>query len=176
MHKEAHRFIEGVKALYPANFDNREFVALDVGSLDINGSNDDFFSTPTNVFGIDVFAGPSVDRICQAHLFKDETLFRTVICTSMLEHDEHWQASVANMVQLTIPGGLLVITCAGIGYKQHGTPKYPVTCRDGRLLANDHYRNVSIDDLRPLLEPHFEPLHFSSTVHPGDTFFWGVRK
>lgn len=140
----------------------------------MNGDNSVFFSTPENVLGIDVFPGPGVDVICKAHQYRGGP-FRTVICTSMLEHDPEWAASVANMVRMVEPHGMLLITCAGPGYLPHCTKENPVKLRDGALLALDHYRNISIDDLRPLLTGHFDlsELRYEPANH--DTFFFGIK-
>lgn len=175
MHATLRKFVASVREQFPEHFDNRDFQVLNVGALDVNGSDRQFFSTPENVYGIDLFPGPSVDQVCAAHEFDGEP-FRTVICTSMLEHDQHWQLSVPNMVRLTAPGGLLLITCAGPGYAEHCTKAHPMTLADGRVLALDHYRNLGIEDLGPLLLDHFSAsdLHYAPANH--DTFFWGLKR
>lgn len=76
----------------------------------MNGSIREYFSC-SHYVGIDWREGQGVDLVCLAHKapFEPET-FDTVVSASMLEHDPHWRKSIAKMVSVLKPGGLLAIS------------------------------------------------------------------
>ena len=65
-HTEQRNFCKSVKAKYPDFFKNKK--VLDIGSLDINGSNRDLFEN-CDYIGLDVGEGKNVDIISIGHLF-----------------------------------------------------------------------------------------------------------
>ena len=84
---------------------------IEFGSRDINGSIRDYFSCSSYI-GIDWRGHNSaVNFVCLAHEapFVPET-FDTVASASMLEHDPYWKKSLAKMVEVLKPDGLLVIS------------------------------------------------------------------
>ena len=50
----------------------------------------------------------------------DET-FDVVISCEVMEHNPFWPETMANMIRLLRPGGLMVMSCASVGRKEHGT-------------------------------------------------------
>jgi len=64
MHKEQKNFCRSVKKQFPEYFRRKKVV--DVGSLDINGSNRPLFKKCLYV-GIDLIEGKNVDMIGNAH-------------------------------------------------------------------------------------------------------------
>jgi 2-polyprenyl-3-methyl-5-hydroxy-6-metoxy-1,4-benzoquinol methylase len=50
-------------------------------------------------------------------------LFDVVISCEVMEHNPFWVATLTNMIRLLKPGGLLVMSCATIGRKEHGTAR-----------------------------------------------------
>lgn len=98
---------------------------LDVGSLDVNGCVRSMFR---DYVGVDMRPGPNVDVVANAHElpFPDES-FDNVLCLEMLEHDEEFWTSIAEMKRVLKPGGTLVVTTRGIHFPRHDYP-------------NDYYR------------------------------------
>lgn len=178
-HPQQASFVLSVKNRFPKHF--HKCLVLDLGSLDINGSNAGIFDDCCYL-GVDVAVGPNVDVVCRAHeLALPNETFDVVISTEMLEHDMFYPASLQNMVRLLKPGGLLVISCATTGRPEHGTRR--TTPGDAPLLQGldewaDYYKNLSESDLRAALDvdAHFEHFSFSTCDHPADLYFWGVKR
>ena len=141
MHKEVRRFCQSIKLQYPFHFSNIN--VLDCGSLDINGNNRWIFNQ-CSYYGIDIAQGPNVDEVTRIHEFKPRILFDTVISTEMLEHDRYFADSLNAMFEFTRPGGLLLITAAGFGRKEHGTSE--VNPHDSPMTP-DYYCNISVSML-----------------------------
>jgi SAM-dependent methyltransferase len=94
---------------------------LEVGSRDYNGSVKPLFIGP--YVGVDMEDGPRVDGIMRADdlLFADNS-FDCVVTTEMLEHDPYFWLSMAEMARVLRPGGFLIVTTRGIGFKYHEYP------------------------------------------------------
>lgn len=146
MHKEVKLFCQSVKLLYPMHFSGVD--VLDCGSLDINGNNRYLFDK-SNYLGIDIVRGNNVDIVTRVHEFKPSNKFDCIISTEMLEHDEYFAASLNAMFKLLKPGGLLLITAAGHGRKEHGTHNF--TPQDSPLTQS-YYRNIDVTMLLQGLE------------------------
>jgi hypothetical protein len=101
-HPEQREFCEKIKAAFPAHFQDVD--ALDVGSLDINGSNRDLF-TNTNYVGLDLGEGKNVDVVGPVHkAYSASGLFDTVISTECFEHDKYYKKSLQAIVfSLVLP-------------------------------------------------------------------------
>lgn len=167
MHPEVQIFCLEVKMKFPSWPHPSPFHqarVLDVGSLDINGSNRYLF-TECGYTGIDIVKGYNVEFVTSAHEFdpltknylsetfgvaelatdpQNQEPFDTVISTEMLEHDCHWKESLRNMYRLLRPGGLLIITCATGVRPEHGTTNH---CPADSPLTNDWYKNLSPHDI-----------------------------
>lgn len=138
MHKEVRRFCQFIKLQYPLHFVGVDI--LDCGSLDINGNNRYLFDK-SNYFGIDIVEGRNVDLVTRVHDFITKKLFDCVISTEMLEHDEYFADSLNAMFNLIKPGGMLLITAAGYGRKEHGTHGHNP---NDSPLTRDYYHNVDV--------------------------------
>lgn len=100
---------------------------LEVGSLNVNGSprlNVAPFG-PHTYIGVDLEAGPGVDRILNAEdilsAFGDGA-FDSVFCTETLEHVEDWRKVVSGMKRVLRPNGTLFVTTRSIGFPYHPHP------------------------------------------------------
>jgi hypothetical protein len=154
---------------------------LDVGSLDVNGSNR-FLFVDCAYTGIDVVEGPNVDHVVPVH----EWLFRaysyhTIICTETLEHDMHWEKSLPAMVGMLKPKGLLVITCATTNRSVHGTKnKAPESSGTSQLDSEwvNYYRNLTEDDFRSVVDfdAEFSEYEFKIDRDGKDLYFWGLKR
>src|SRR3990172_6612358 len=93
---------------------------LDVGSADINGTNEKWFDN-CRYIGLDVLPYKNVDVVSLAHEYQAlDGSFDVVCSTSELEHDKFWDLTLKKMVQLLKPEGLMWFAAS---YKraEHGT-------------------------------------------------------
>jgi SAM-dependent methyltransferase len=166
-HFAQQEFIREVKSRYPESFHHVR--VLDCGSLDINGNNREFFKG-SDYIGLDIITGKNVDIICPAHEYGGRD-FDVVISTEMLEHDRHWEASLANMYCMVKEGGLLILTAAGEGRDPHGVPwSHP---KDSPATW-DYYRNITKDMIKGVLKPGmFSDYHLRT--QETDIYFYGTK-
>jgi hypothetical protein len=170
MHKEMIEFVTRVKGNYPGYF--LEKTVLDVGSLDINGNNRQFF-TDCDYTGLDIGPGKNVDQICPVHGYYPNIFYDTIICTEMLEHDRYYIQSIKRMIQLLRSRGLLIITAATIGRKKHGTENY--SAKDSPF-TNDYYKNISLEMLRTeVLKTKWKTAFFEVDEKACDIRFYGIK-
>ena len=178
-HPAQQQFCQEVKRRHAEFFSHRR--VLDVGSLDINGSNRDLFEE-CEYIGLDLAAGRNVDVVCPVHEYDAPAgSYDVVISTEALEHDRHYVQSLRSMLRLLRPGGLLLLTCATTGRPEHGTRRHspsdsPLTARIDSWC--DYYRNLTEADLRACLEPEarFHDFAFSIEASHHDLRFWGIKR
>lgn len=171
-HPEQREFCETVKGLFPSKF--IDVTVLDVGSVDINGSNRYLFTGNSEYIGLDIVAGKNVDIVCRIVDFVPEKQYDVVISTEMLEHDSQWKGSVQKMYSLVKSGGLLLITCAGTGRPVHGTFEHNPQDSPATL---SYYKNISAEMLMRVLNKYaFKSCQFTENKKSCDTYFWGVKK
>ncbi len=95
---------------------------LEVGSYDENGTVRSLFAG-CDFVGVDMRDGPGVDQVATSHdLPFDDESFDIVVSTEMLEHDPFPWVSMAEMGRVLRPGGLLLLTARGNGFKLHAYP------------------------------------------------------
>ena len=135
-----------VREHYPSHFDGAR--VLEVGSLDINGSVRELFSG-CQYTGVDLQPGPGVDLACPGHLLSLPTAsFDTVISAECFEHNPFWRETLANMLRMTRPGGLVLVSCATTGRKEHGTSRTNPDASPFTVQEKwDYYRNLTGRDL-----------------------------
>ncbi len=144
-HKEQFEFVQHIKSFFPEHFEGQR--VLEVGSLDINGSVRPFFKN-CEYIGLDVAEGKGVDVVCQGQDYEGpDSSFDVVISCEAMEHNPYWKETIDNMIRLTRPGGLVVISCATLGRQEHGTAKSepgssPLTVEKGWI----YYRNLRRHD------------------------------
>ena len=171
-HRSQATFCELVRTDFPLYF--KDCRVLDAGSLDINGSNRWLF-TDCEYIGIDLDEGPNVDKIGRIHEYQDEP-FDTVISTECFEHDRYWRESVAHLVNLVMPGGMFLFTCATTGRQEHGTPNQAPEASPFTLI-DDYYQNLTEAHIREAMDPDEEFLHYCFYTNRGshDLYFWGIK-
>ena len=170
MHKEQIDFCKRIKNRFPDYF--KECYVLDVGSLDINGNNRYLFDT-CNYIGLDIVKGKNVDTIQYIHKFEIMGKFDTIICTEMLEHDKYIYLSLRRMIELLKPGGLLLITAATTGRKEHGTIGHGANQSPG---TNDYYKNVDVSEfLSYVIHDEFKEFGIEINQYSKDIYFYGVK-
>ena len=169
-HPEQQRFFERIKAKYPDKF--KGVSVADFGSMDLNGSLKDIFVDSTYV-GVDIRPGKNVDVISKAHEYHSEPL-DTVVSGEMLEHDEHWMASLFNMYHLLKDNGLMAISTAGWARWEHGTAK-----TDGEMgTSPDYYKDFTEDDFKRFIAKLPKPPKEFGIEHDRngqDIFFYCVK-
>jgi len=178
-HKEQKDFCLKVKSAFPKLFDNVK--VLDIGSLDINGNNRDYFSN-SDYIGIDLGKGKNVDLVCKAHDFPiPEKKFDVVISTECFEHDMYLSKTIGRVIEILRSGGLFIFTCATEGRKEHGTinsSRYdsPFTF-DMKNGWEKYYKNVTEEMIRQIIhvDKVFSRYKFSVVQKRGDLQFWGIK-
>lgn len=118
---------------------------LEIGSFNINGTPRPFFAAAQRYVGIDRRDGRDVDIVSEAKDYQPDEEFTVVVSCETLEHADDPADIIDCAWRSLAPGGLLVLTAAGPGRKQHdqdGNPSTsdPYTVIDkhllNRLLAN----------------------------------------
>lgn len=175
-HKEQLQFVASIKEKYPLKFRNAK--VLEVGSLDINGSVRQFFTSCTYI-GIDVGEGAGVDVVAEGQDYTGKTnSFDTIISCECFEHNPHWIETFNNMIRMTKKGGLIVMTCATTGRKEHGTTR--TSAADSPLTIGkgwDYYKNLTEEDFRNAIDfTKFATFEFSTNPKSKDLYFFGIKK
>jgi SAM-dependent methyltransferase len=133
--------LDWVKRVLKPEYVNRADV-LEVGAYDVNGSVRPYIEScrPRKYLGVDAQPGPSVDRVVDCENLRSEVAgqWDVVVSTEMLEHVRNWQICMEQMVEVTEPGGLLLITTCSPGFPFHPFPE-------------DHWR-FSVDEMTSILE------------------------
>lgn len=177
-HEQQRDFCESVKEHLPSFFDGK--LVVDIGSLDINGSNQYLFEN-SGYLGVDLFAGRNVDIACKGHelALPDESV-DVVISTECFEHDSHYEKTIKNIYRMLKPGGLFIFSCATIGRPEHGTRR--TTPEDAPFIQSlgewaDYYKNLEESDIRAVLDidAAFDKYEFSTQSQTHDLYFWGVK-
>jgi SAM-dependent methyltransferase len=146
-HKEQFEFIQRVREAFPDFFQGNR--VLEIGSLDINGTVRGFFND-CEYLGLDVAAGKGVDLVCEGQTYDaPDGAYDLVISCEAMEHNPHWKETMDNMIRLTRPGGLIIMSCATIGRPEHGTARSeptssPLTVEKGW----DYYWNLTPTDVQ----------------------------
>jgi SAM-dependent methyltransferase len=102
-----------------------ELDTLELGAYNVNGTVRDLFTG--NYFGVDMVDGPGVDRVMSAHDVGRKLkagAYQVVVSTEMLEHDPAPWLTMAACKKVLAPGGHLIVTARGNGFKLHNEPDY----------------------------------------------------
>ena len=175
-HPEQLDFVKCIKQHFPGYFENSR--VLEIGSLDINGSVRSQF-TGCDYTGVDVAQGNGVDLVCEGQMLDLPTgSFDTVISCEAMEHNPYWVETTANMFRLCRKGGIVIMSCATHGRREHGTTRTnpydsPLTLQ----LGWDYYKNLSEHDFLKAfpLDLWFSSFKFFRNWNSYDLLFFGVR-
>lgn len=148
-HPDERRFMELVKSMFPNYFKNIK--VLDVGSLNVNGTNKDLFED-CEYTGIDVGEGKNVDIVSLAHEFKSDILFDTIISSECFEHDCHFEKSIKNIVSLLKPSGLFVWTAGGTYRAPHGGASCTPLIASNPKMDSNYYKNITAKDYSNIID------------------------
>ena len=176
-HYQQRMFLEKVKRRFPNYFIGKK--VLDVGSLDINGSNKSLFVN-CQYIGIDVAEGNNVDVVSTAHEYDcpDET-FDVIVSSECFEHDMHYDKSLMNIFRILKKGGLFLFTCATTGRPEHGTRRtspHDAPLLQGMTEWQDYYKNLEEKDITEVLDMKEFMMHKFEIGHQTcDLYFWGIK-
>lgn len=178
-HTNQKDFCKKIRNAFPEYFKGK--YVLDIGSLDVNGTNKYLFNSCDYV-GLDIGEGPNVDVISVGHLYDapDET-FDVIISTEVFEHDMFYEQTIKNIIRMLKPDGFFIFTCASTGRPEHGTRR-----TDGGsapLLESiseewaDYYKNLTEDDFRKIdgFEDTFPGGWFEYNPDSCDLYFFGIK-
>lgn len=182
-HIEQRNFCLKVKEKFPDFFKGKK--VLDIGSLDINGSNRDLFEN-CNYLGLDVGEGKNVDIVSVGHLFDGpDNYFDTIISTEVFEHDMFYEETIKNIMRMLKPGGLFLFTCAAPGRPEHGTRRCGENCAPLLIQISeewaDYYKNLDENDIRKIcgFNETFPDCYFEfknkDIEIPADLYFYGIK-
>ena len=172
-HKEQEAFIRIVKSKFTEYFKNSD--VLDIGSLNINGDNKIFFDNCSYI-GVDVAPGNNVNVVSKGHEYHPDKIFDVVISTECFEHDPHYKETINNMFSLLREGGLMIITCATTGRKEHGTIKVePLSNPLGIKVFGNYYKNITEKDIREVMDIDFLFASYEFIKQNTDLYFWGIK-
>lgn len=178
-HKEQIEYCKSVAAKHPNFFKGKK--VLDIGSLDINGSNRYLF-TDCEYTGVDIAPGRNVDIVSKGHEYDaPDGTYDVIISTECFEHDMHFPKTLQNIVRMLKSGGLFFCTAGGDGRGEHGTLRTdtfssPLTTKIPEWA--NYYKNINEAWFREIITPEdiFESFEFSYIPVPGDFRFWGIKK
>lgn len=199
-HINQQKFCVTIKALFPDYFQNKK--VLDIGSLDINGSNRPLF-TNCEYTGVDIGPGPNVDVVSKGHeLNHPDESYDVIISTECFEHDKFYRETLQNATRMLRPNGLLLFTCASTGREEHGTVKAHPGSSPFTSVTQDwesYYKNLTEQDVREAIDvetiftlrcrwtcgdkkpgvhdhtiriPKFQFLYCDNSC---DLYFWGIK-
>jgi hypothetical protein len=175
-HLQQFRFVSFVKDMLPDFFHGSK--VLEVGSLNINGSVRSFFENCDYV-GLDVDAGDGVDVVSNGEDYGARaSLFDVVISCECMEHNPMYEKTWLNMLRVMRDDGLIIMTCATFGRKQHGTTlNEPISSPLTIGLGQDYYKNLIPSDFELVnLDKVFLNYFFVTDHSSHDLYFLGVGK
>lgn len=141
----------GVKNLTREDIENKR--VIDVGSHNYNGNMSIVAEkmNPKEYIGVDMIPGPGVDVVCLAEDLVEKfgaESFDTVISNELMEHARNWREVISNMKRVLKPGGSILLTTRGKGFKIHAYPhdywRYDV--EDMKKIFSDFDIEILIPD------------------------------
>jgi SAM-dependent methyltransferase len=181
MHDEARNFLEFVASQTKRHFTQGK-VVLDVGSGDVDGTNEYLFDPSCVYHGNDVMPGRNVTLMYKtAELPFYEPTFDTIVSSECFQHDLEYKESLQKIVQILRPGGLFAFTCASGGRPEHGTrrhkPEMSFTTKLGAKWAS-YYKTLSFEDLEQAIDLNSVFSQYAAYYDPKskDLYFMGLKK
>lgn len=173
-HPQQVAYFERIRNLFATVFADAETI-LEVGSQNINGTVRDFFAAHVNYLGLDVGRGKDVDLVIPGELVELPDGWADIcISTECFEHAENWRDILLNMIRITKPQGLILLTFAGKGRAVHGTIDSDIFSSP---FTTTYYQNLGPDDIAKAIAigKYFSRHGFEVDSSAHDTYFWGIR-
>lgn len=139
MHREAYEYLRNIAG--SMNLEGKHVV--EIGSFDVNGTPRRHFASAASYTGVDARPGRGVDVVKKAQSLRAGEFGHdvdVVVCAETLEHDADPKSIIAAAHRILKPGGVLIITAAGLGRVPHGVD-------GGAVDRGEHYANIGPDDL-----------------------------
>jgi len=174
-HVQQFFYVNAIKQFLPEYFEGKK--VLEIGSLNLNGSIRQFYQG-CEYTGLDIGEGRDVDVVCPGeHFGAPAASFDVVVSCEAMEHNPAWRATWLNMLRLMKPTGLLIMTCATTGRRQHGTEEFLPA--DSPLTVGkkqNYYRNLLAQDFTSLcqMESWFPVQAFHTDYSCHDLYFFGI--
>jgi len=149
---------------------------LEIGSFDVNGSVRKIF--PNSKFtGYDLIPGPNVDIVYDGKDIVSNELYDISISSECFEHNPYYKENFHQMISLTKPSGLVIITCATTGRLEHGTSRTD-NSSPGSALKFNYYKNLRPKDFgtKKFLNNNFSSYFFFTNYWTHDLYFIGEKK
>jgi len=97
--------------------------------------------------------------------------YDTIVSCETLEHLPQWREAFTNAVRMLKSDGLMVVSCAGLGRRQHETRRYPPAS------GEDYYRNLAPEDFAGIdLAARFGVWAFLEDRIVHDLYFVGLGR
>jgi len=173
-HPEQQEFFKRMDLIFSNSFKNASRI-LEVGSQDINGTVRTLFPNSSEYLGIDLGEAKCVDWVIPGELIELPDQWADItISTECFEHCIDWNRVFLNMIRITRPSGLVIITCAGIGRPTHGTIDSDTYSSP---FTTSYYKNLSTDEIAEKIQlgAYFDRHGFELNSSSKDLYFWGVR-
>jgi hypothetical protein len=173
-HKEQKAFFQELSRRFSDIFTSASRI-LEVGSQNINGSVRDFFPNAREYLGIDLGLAANVDWVVPGELVELPDGWSDIaISTECFEHCEHWKKVFINMIRISAPRSLVIITCAGLGRPTHGTID---SDEFSSPFTSGFYKNLAVDDIAHEIATgvYFTNHAFEVNSLSKDLYFWGIR-
>jgi SAM-dependent methyltransferase len=160
----------------------RDGKVLEIGSCQVNqiGRLREIFSG-CDYTGVDLVEGPGVDVVASGHdVDLPAESFDVTISAECFEHNPFWRETFANMVRMTKPSGIVIMTCASIGRIEHGTTRSSKPTYSPGTTARgwNYYRNLSQKDFDHAfrLSEMFYSHRFFYVKSSHDLYFFGIKR
>jgi predicted nucleic acid-binding Zn-ribbon protein len=173
-HPEQKQFFEELSRRFSSQFESASKI-LEIGSQDINGTVRDFFPNGSEYLGIDIGPGKCVDLIIPGELIQlPDNWADITISTECFEHAQNWQQVLENMIRITRPTGLVILTFAGFERTAHGTLD---SLAEWSPYTASYYKNLIPEDIYQAIQVgrYFASHAFEVNSQSHDTYFWGIR-
>jgi len=173
-HPQQLAYFERIRELFAAAFADAEDI-LEVGSQNINGTVRDLFPVHANYLGLDIGRGKDVDLVIPGELVELPDGWADIsISTECFEHAKNWREILLNMIRITKPQGLILLTFAGKGRTAHGTLD---SDSFSSPFTTTYYQNLGPDDVARDISigKYFSRHGFEVDSMAHDTYFWGIR-
>jgi SAM-dependent methyltransferase len=165
MHPEVATFLAACKEV---EWDGA--TVYEVGSFNVNGQAR--HAVPpgwAQWVGFDLLEGEGVDHVGDAlELLPKMARCDVVVSCEVLEHYDRWAELIIAMCAVLLPGGWLVVTCAGKGRAAH-------SAGGGPLEDGEHYRNVTLEEVETVAADAGVVKVYGEEGYPGDTRYLGKK-
>jgi SAM-dependent methyltransferase len=151
---------------------------VEIGSYSVNSTIRPLFAG-SQYTGVDLVAGEGVDLVAPGDevALPDASIDLAISC-ECFEHNPRWVETFRNMHRMTMPGGVVLITCASTGRREHGTARTTPGESPGTTARGwDYYGNLTREDFErhlPIAQM-FERHAFYRNDVSKDLYFIGQR-